>query len=251
MLAMNLFKLFSIVFILHVSIGLSVLLAQQTLISDNLVKCSVLPDDMGEVEPTGADSQIFQQLLFLAEQENYPTKQPSREFLKKIEGYVPKIQSPAFRGRIVMVLINDYIGLNDILEVERLVDKELKQPDIDKASLLRLTNAFVGCRHNIPKCKNLLEEVLKRSDLSRKQRFYFQGRYALLCDSQEKIKVLSEIEKEFPEETTCFAVLLEQAAHTSKNPEEAFMLMSKISDVDSRFLKTHELFEITFFMLRK
>jgi tetratricopeptide (TPR) repeat protein len=234
---MKLYKLLSILFILYVGIELTVVSAQQPNVSNNIKKCFSLPD-IEKTEPTGSDVQVFQQISLLVEQEPHSSvEKPSYDLLKKLEGFLPQIQSSIFRGMVVMGLINEYIGLNDIREVERLVDKELKRSDVDKTTVLRITNAFVTCQSNIPKCKKLLEDVLRRSDLSRKQRFYFQGRYALLCDFQEKIKVLSEIEKEFPEEKTCFAVFLEQAAHSLKNPEEAFMLMSKISDVDPLLFK--------------
>jgi hypothetical protein len=234
---MKLYKLFSILFILYVGIELTVTSAQQLNISDNFKKCFSLPD-IEITEPTGSDVQVFQQISSLVEQESHSsTEKPSYDLLKKIEGFLPQIQSPIFHGMVVMGLINEYIGLNDIREMERLVDNELKRPDVDKTTVLRITNAFVTCQSNIPKCKKLLENILRRSDMSRKQRFYFRGRYALLCDSQEKVKVLNEIEKEFPEEKTCFAIFLEQAAHSLKNPEEAFMLMSKISDVDSLLFK--------------
>jgi tetratricopeptide (TPR) repeat protein len=249
---MELIRLFSVSFILCVCTGLSGVLAQPS-DPDTLVGCFSLPDDIGEAEPIGSDVQIYQRVTSLWEQENRSTGKPSYDLLRKIEGFVPRIQSSEFRGGVVVSLINEYIGLDDIREVERLVDEELRKPDVNKETVLRVTNAFVTCQSDVAKCKKLLTDVLQRSDLSRKQRFYFKGRYALLCGAQEKLKFLGELETEFPERKTCLGIFMEQAAHSllDKNPEEAFKLVSKISGIAPQLFKDARVVQNCMFFAEK
>jgi tetratricopeptide (TPR) repeat protein len=228
--------------IVFICLSFDVVLAQQAVVSDLLIECFSLPD-VEVAKPTEHDLQYFKQIDRLIENELTQGKKLSRNVLTKIEEIIPKMQSPASRGHMVIELINHYAMLEDRpeynrREIERLVDAELNKPDVDEITLLRAINVFVVmCHDNKQKCKNLLQNAMRHSALTSNQKFYLRGRYALLCETEEKIKIICDMQKEFPNKNSCLAVFLDQVAHSlvDQNPEKAFILMSKIVDIYPQF----------------
>jgi hypothetical protein len=198
---------------------------------DNQVFDCFSLSDFDEVVPVGNDIQVYEQIKSLVESEANPFQ--SLALIQKVEQMLPKISSPAFRGQIAMVLINHYIGLNENEAAEKLILDELNKKDVDVTTVLRATSTYLVARpEKISKSLELIEFVLKRSDLTQKHRLYFEGRYMLLHDIDKRVVLLEDMKKKYPNLNQCLAFFYEQAAlmNSDKNPNLAYDIMMTIPE---------------------